>query len=304
VEGVEPQTETVWRQGDKYEVPRIVFVNKMDRTGADFFGCIQMVKDRLLAKPVAVQIPLGKEDNFVGVIDLITMKAIIYRDETLGADHETAEIPPELVAQAREYRERMVESVCETDDELLEKYLSGEFISAGDLKAGLRRGALSLALVPVLCGAAFKNKGVQPLLDAVVDYLPSPTDLPPVVGTDREGREEIVRQSRDQEPFSALVFKIMTDPYVGQLAFFPGLLRCPQDRLLRLQFNQGQPGTCGPPAEDACRQAGGNPGGLRRRYRCRSGFEGGDYRRYHLRGRCAGDSGVHGIPGPGNGRGH
>jgi elongation factor G len=228
VEGVEPQTETVWRQGDKYEVPRIVFVNKMDRTGADFFGCIQMVKDRLLAKPVAVQIPLGKEDNFVGVIDLITMKAIIYRDETLGADHETAEIPPELVAQAREYRERMVESVCETDDELLEKYLSGEFISAGDLKAGLRRGALSLALVPVLCGAAFKNKGVQPLLDAVVDYLPSPTDLPPVVGTDREGREEIVRQSRDQEPFSALVFKIMTDPYVGQLAFFrvySGVLR-------------------------------------------------------------------------------
>ena len=220
VEGVEPQTETVWRQGDKYEVPRIIFVNKMDRVGADFFGCIQMVKDRLLAKPVAVQIPLGKEDNFVGVIDLISMKAIIYRDETLGADHETAEIPPEMVAQAQEHRERMIETVCETDDPLMEQYLSGESISSGDLKAALRRGTLSLALVPVLCGAAFKNKGVQPLLDAVVDYLPSPIDLPPVVGADREGREEIIRESGDQEPFSALVFKIMTDPYVGQLAFF------------------------------------------------------------------------------------
>ena len=220
VEGVEPQTETVWRQGDKYEVPRIVFVNKMDRVGADFFGCIRMVKDRLLAKPVAVQIPLGKEDNFVGVIDLIRMKAIIYRDETLGADHETAEIPPEMVARAQEYRERMIEAVCETDDPLMEQYVSGESISAGDLKAALRRGTLNLALVPVLCGAAFKNKGVQPLLDAVVDYLPSPADLPPVAGADLEGRGEIVRESRDQEPFSALVFKIMTDPYVGQLAFF------------------------------------------------------------------------------------
>ena len=220
VEGVEPQTETVWRQGDKYEVPRIVFVNKMDRVGADFFGCVRMVRDRLLAKPVAVQIPLGREENFVGVIDLISMKAIIYRDETLGADHETAEIPPEMVEQAQEYRERMIETVCESDDPLMEKYLSGESIHAGDLKAALRRGTLSLGLVPVLCGAAFKNKGVQPLLDGVLDYLPSPADLPPVVGTDREGRGEIVRESRDQEPFSALVFKIMTDTYVGQLAFF------------------------------------------------------------------------------------
>ncbi len=220
VEGVEPQTETVWRQGDKYEVPRIVFVNKMDRVGADFFGCIQMVKDRLLANPVAVQIPLGTEDDFVGVIDLITMKAIIYRDETLGADHQTRDIPPDLVAQAQEYREKMVESICETDDRLLGKYLAGESISADELKKALRRGTLRLVLVPVLCGAAFKNKGLQPLLDAVVDYLPSPKDLPPVVGTDGGGRCEIIRKSQDQEPFSALIFKIMTDPYVGQLAFF------------------------------------------------------------------------------------
>ncbi len=220
VEGVEPQTETVWRQGDKYEVPRIVFVNKMDRVGADFFGCIQMVKDRLLANPVAVQIPLGREDDFLGVVDLISMKAIIYRDETLGADHETRDIPPELVAQAQEYREKMVESICETDDKLLGKYLAGESISVDELKKALRQGTLRLVLVPVLCGAAFKNKGVQPLLDAVVDYLPSPKDLPPVIGTDRGGRGEIVRKSQDQEPFSALIFKIMTDAYVGQLAFF------------------------------------------------------------------------------------
>jgi len=220
VEGVEPQTEAVWRQGDRYEVPRIVFVNKMDRVGADFFRCIHMVKDRLLAQPVAVQIPLGKEDDFRGVVDLISMQAVIYQDETLGADHETGEIPSAMVGLAREYREKMVESICETDDVLLEKYLTGRAISGEELKGALRRATLSLDLMPVLCGSSFKNKGVQPLLDAVVDYLPSPMDLPPVTGTDLDGQVEVSRKSEDQEPFSALVFKIMADPYVGQLAFF------------------------------------------------------------------------------------
>ena len=169
---------------------------------------------------MAVQIPLGREDDFKGVVDLISMQAVFYQDDTLGADHETGEIPSAMVGQAREYREKMVESICETDDTLLEKYLTGRAISDEELKDALRRATLSLALMPVLCGSAFKNKGVQPLLDAVVDYLPSPMDLPPVMGTDLDGQAEVSRKSEDQEPFSALVFKIMTDPYVGQLAFF------------------------------------------------------------------------------------
>ncbi len=220
VEGVEPQTETVWRQGDKYRVPRIVFVNKMDRTGADFHRCVEMVKSRLKANAVAVQLPLGKEDTFSGVIDLMTMKAIVYRDETLGAAFEVIDIPPELYDEAKAFREKMLEVICENDDVLLEKYFNGQPISGDELKASLRASALSLKLTPVLCGSAFKNKGVQQLLDAVVDYLPSPLDLPPVVGTTRDGAQEVIRRADDNEPFAALVFKIMTDPFVGQLAFF------------------------------------------------------------------------------------
>jgi len=220
VEGVEPQTETVWRQGDKYKVPRIVFVNKMDRVGADYFRCIDMIKGRLKANAVPVQIPIGKEDTFVGVIDLMNMKGIFYRDETLGADYEVLDIPAELVDEAKLYREKMVEAICENDDSLIEKYLNAEPISVEVLKESLRHSTLSQALTPVFCGSAFKNKGLQPLLDGVVDYLPSPVDLPPVVGTTQDRSEEVSRKADDSEPFSALVFKIMTDPFVGQLAFF------------------------------------------------------------------------------------
>jgi elongation factor G len=220
VEGVEPQTETVWRQGDKYKVPRIVFVNKMDRVGADYFRCIDMIKGRLKANAVPVQIPIGKEDTFVGVIDLMNMKGIFYRDETLGADYEVLDIPAELVDEAKLYREKMVEAICENDDSLIEKYLNAEPISVEVLKESLRHSTLSQALTPVFCGSAFKNKGLQPLLDGVVDYLPSPVDLPPVVGTTQDRSQDVARKADDSEPFAALVFKIMTDPFVGQLAFF------------------------------------------------------------------------------------
>jgi elongation factor G len=220
VEGVEPQTETVWRQGDKYKVPRIVFVNKMDRVGADYFRCIDMIKSRLKANAVPVQIPIGKEDTFAGVIDLMNMKGIFYRDETLGADYEVLDIPEELAEEARVYREKMVEAICENDEALAEKYLKGESISVEELKESLRHSTLSQALTPVFCGSAFKNKGLQPLLDGVVDYLPSPVDLPPVVGVTQDGSQEATRKADDNEPFAGLVFKIMTDPFVGQLAFF------------------------------------------------------------------------------------
>ncbi|MFN8006336.1 MAG: elongation factor G [Terriglobia bacterium] len=220
VEGVEPQTETVWRQGDKYRVPRIIFVNKMDRVGADFFRCLDMVKNRLKANPVTVQLPLGKEDTFSGIIDLMAMKAILYKDETLGAMYEVEEIPADYRDEAQFYREKMVESICEHDETLLEKYLGGEAISVEELKAALRQATLNSILTPVFCGAAFKNKGIQPLMDGVIDYLPSPLDLPPVIGTTPDGSEEVQRKADDNEPFSALVFKIMTDPFVGQLAFF------------------------------------------------------------------------------------
>jgi elongation factor G len=219
VEGVEPQTEAVWRQADKYRVPRMVFVNKMDRTGADFEACVEQIRSKLRAVPVAVQIPLGSEDRFQGVIDLVKEKAILYRDETLGAAYDLTDIPSEYQATARRYREQMIETLGEVDDAVLEKYAHGESVTAEELHASLRRSTIALRVVPVLCGSAFKNKGVQPLLDAVVSYLPSPVDIPPVEGM-MPGKEEIlVRRAADDEPFSALVFKIMTDPYVGQLAF-------------------------------------------------------------------------------------
>ena len=227
VAGVQPQSETVWRQADKYGVPRIAFVNKMDRVGADFEHCLEMMRTRLGAHPVAIQLPLGSEDRFEGVIDLFDMKAIIYHEETLGAQFEVGEIPPGYAEQAKAYREKLKESICEHDEQLLEKYVHGEDISAKELRAGLRRATIALRLVPVICGTAFKNKGVQPLLDAVVDFLPSPLDIPPVEGLSEDGKP-LTRAAADDEPFSALVFKIMTDPYVGQLAFmrvYSGFLR-------------------------------------------------------------------------------
>ena len=220
VEGVEPQTETVWRQGDKYEVPRIVFVNKMDRVGADFFRCVDMVKNRLLANPVAVQIPLGKEDDFNGVVDLMEMQAIVYSEDVSGIDYESAEIPPNLLSQAEECRENMVGLICETNESLLEKYLIGKSITIEELKSALRQATLKSNLVPVLCGSAFRNKGIQPLLDAVVDYLPSPTDLPPVIGNDQKGQTQISRKAKDSEPFSALVFKNNDRSLCGTTSIF------------------------------------------------------------------------------------
>jgi elongation factor G len=219
VAGVEPQSETVWRQADRYRVPRMAFVNKMDRVGADFDRTVSMMRSRLHAFPVVIQLPWGKEEGFRGVIDLVEMKGISYKDETLGADSVVSEVPEEYLDRAHSERERMVEAVAETDDELLEKYLSGEEISNDELRQALRRATVANRLQPVLCGSAFRNKGVQPLLDAVVHYLPSPVDIPSIQGREIDTDLPIERRAADNEPFSALVFKIMADPFVGQLAF-------------------------------------------------------------------------------------
>jgi elongation factor G len=228
VSGVEPQSETVWRQADKYRVPRICFVNKMDRIGADFKRTLDQIESKLQANPVAIQLPIGSEDKFTGVIDLVRMKAITYKDETMGADYIVEDIPAELEAEAKVYREKLIEKVSEVDDKILEKYLGGEEISEAEIKAALRkrvvesvRSETEPAFVVVICGSAFKNKGVQPLLDAVVDYLPSPIDIPPMEGLDTSKAEptKITREAKDDAPFSALAFKIMTDPFVGQLTF-------------------------------------------------------------------------------------
>ena len=223
VAGVQPQSETVWRQADKYDVPRICFINKMDRVGADFFHSFDTIIDRLKCRPVAIQIPVGAEEKFLGVVDLVEMNALIWHDETLGAQYDTVEIPAELVEKAKEYREKMIEAISEFDDHLFEKFIEGQAISTAEIKAGIRKATIALKIFPVICGSAFKNKGVQTMLDAVVDYLPSPLDVPPVEGVDIDDPEKkIIRHASDSEPFSALVFKIMTDPYVGQLAFFRG----------------------------------------------------------------------------------
>src|SRR2546426_4720601 len=223
VGGVEPQSEAVWRQADKYRVPRIAFVNKMDRQGADFHRCLEMMSSRLGARPVSIQIPWGTEESFVGVIDLVEMKALRYLDVSLGAKFDVLEVPEGLRAEAGRARERLVEAACELDDALLERYLAGGEIGATELRAAMRRGTIALKIVPVLCGSAFRNRGVQPLLDAVVDYLPSPLDIPPMTGVDPERTDghpvEVTREPSDDAPFAGLVFKIMTDPFVGQLAF-------------------------------------------------------------------------------------
>ncbi|MEF3254983.1 MAG: elongation factor G [Deferribacterales bacterium] len=219
VGGVEPQSETVWRQADKYRVPRIAFVNKMDRVGADFYNVVKMMVDRLGAKPLPIQIPLGAEDKFVGVVDLVKMKAVIWQGDQLGAKYEYVDIPAEYKDKAEEYRTQLVERVCEIDEELMNKYFEGEEITEEELKSAIRKGTIAIEFTPVLCGTAFKNKGVQTLLDAVVDYLPSPVDIPPVKGVDFNGNE-VIRKTGDDEPFAALAFKIMTDPYMGQLTYF------------------------------------------------------------------------------------
>src|SRR5213595_240947 len=231
VAGVEPQSETVWRQADKYRVPRICFVNKMDRIGADFKRTFEQIVTKLGGNPVAIQLPIGAEDKFIGVIDLIKMKSITYKDETMGADYIVGDIPADMMEDAKHYREQLIEKVSEADDKILEKYLHGEEISEDEIKAALRKRVNSSvhtegekaepAFVPVICGSAFKNKGVQPLLDAVVDYLPSPIDVPAIEGFDPDKGPDAIeeRPAADDAPFAALGFKIMTDPFVGQLTF-------------------------------------------------------------------------------------
>ena len=217
--GVEPQSETVWRQATKYHVPRLAYVNKMDITGADFFRVVDMMKERLQANAVPIQLPIGAEADFVGLVDLVKMKAEIYVDE-LGTTMDETDIPANLVEMAEEYRQKMVEAAAEADDELMMKYLDGEELTVEEIKYGIRKATIDNKMTPVLCGTSYRNKGVQPLLDAIVDYLPSPLDIPPVKGTKVGSDEEIERKADDNEPFSALVFKIMADPYVGKLAFF------------------------------------------------------------------------------------
>ncbi|MCU1448727.1 MAG: translation elongation factor, partial [Acidimicrobiales bacterium] len=219
VAGVEPQTETVWRQANKYGVPRICFINKMDRIGADFFRAVEMIKDRLDAKPAVLQIPIGAEGNFRGMIDLLGMKALVW-EEGMGEKWEVADIPDDLLADAETWRHELVDVVSHYDDNVMEKYVEEQDITAEDLRSAVRAATLSNEIVPVLCGTAFKNKGVQPLLDAVVDFLPSPLDLPPIAGMDVKGIEELDRPADDDAPFSALAFKIMSDPYVGKLTYF------------------------------------------------------------------------------------
>ncbi len=220
VQGVEPQSETVWRQADKYSVPRIAFMNKMDRIGAEFFASVQSIIDRLGANPVPIQIPIGREGEFRGTIDLVTMKGFFYDDETLGAKYVVGEIPENLLDQAKEYREKMIDAVAEFDEQVMEKYLNGHSLTEEEIKRAIRAATIAMKVTPVLCGSAFKNKGVQQLLDAVVDYLPSPLDIPPVKGIDPNTGKEVERKPDDSDPFSALAFKMMTDPFAGQLVFF------------------------------------------------------------------------------------
>ncbi len=230
VGGVQPQSETVWRQANKYHVPRIVFVNKMDRVGANFFEVERQIKEKLKANPVAIQIPIGSEDSFRGIVDLVKMKGIVWDDETLGAKYEIIEIPENVLEKAQEYREKMLEAIAEVDDIVMEKYLGGEDVSEEEIKGAIKKGTLSMEITPMLCGSAFKNKGVQTLLDAVVDFLPAPTEVDWIKGIDSVSGEEISVESDDNGSFAALAFKIMTDPFVGQLTFI---------RVYRGQINSG-----------------------------------------------------------------
>jgi elongation factor G len=220
VGGVEPQSETVWRQADKYHVPRLAFVNKMDRVGADFFRGVAMIKDRLKANPVPIQIPIGAEEHFKGVVDLVEMVGIVWNDESMGALYDIIEIPDDLKEQAQEYRDAMIEEISSHDDALMDKYLSGEALTKEEIKNAIRQCTLDIKICPVICGSSFKNKGVQNLLDAVLDYMPAPTDIPAIQGIDANTELPVERHADDSEPFSALAFKIMTDPFVGQLCFF------------------------------------------------------------------------------------
>ena len=228
VGGVEPQSETVWRQADKYRVPRIAFVNKMDRVGADFSAVVEQLRERLSAPAVPIQLPIGAEDDFQGVVDLVRMKSVIWDDDSMGMNMTVGEIPENLVAEAEAAREQLIEALADTDESLLEKFLEGETITDEEVKSALRAATLNISVVPVLCGTAFRNKGVQAMLDAVIDYMPSPLDVPPVSGVLPDTETEATRKASDDETFSALAFKIMADPYVGTLGFmrvYSGVLK-------------------------------------------------------------------------------
>lgn len=220
VGGVEPQSETVWRQADKYHVPRMAFVNKMDRTGADFYNVVSQIEQRLKARPLPIQLPIGAEDKFQGIVDLVKMKAVIWNGEELGASFREEEIPADLQEKAEEYRTKLIETVCESDEDMMNRYFEGEEFTEEELKAALRKGTINIDFIPVLCGTAFKNKGVQPMLDAVVELMPSPLDIPAIKGINPDTEVEETRPADDNAPFSALAFKIMTDPYMGQLTYF------------------------------------------------------------------------------------
>ena len=224
--GVEPQTETVWRQAERYNVPRMAYVNKMDITGADFYHVIQMMRDRLHTNAVAIQLPIGAEDNFQGIIDLVKMEAVVYEDDLGKVSHEV-EIPADMLDMAEDYRDKLLESCAELDDDFMEKYLGGEEVTIDEVKAVIRKAVINCKMTPVTCGTSYRNRGVQPLLDAIVDYMPAPTDIPPIEGVKPDGEEDS-RPASDEEPFAALAFKIMTDPFVGKLAFvrvYSGVLK-------------------------------------------------------------------------------
>ena len=298
--GVEPQTETVWRQADKYHVPRMIFVNKMDKLGADFYRCVEMIKTRLGATPVVMQLPVGAESDFHGCVDLIEMKALIWREETLGAAWDVVEIPADLKDKAEEYREALIEAAVEVDEGAMERYLEGEMPGNDELKKLIRKGTISTEFVPVFCGSAFKNKGVQPLLDGVVDYLPNPTEVPAIRGVDPKTEEEVIRHSTDDEPLSMLAFKIMNDPFVGSLTFcriYSGVLnkgvslqntvkdkRERIGRMMQMHSNS---------REDIEIAYAGD-------IVARRGSEGHHHGRHALRPDEAGDPGAHGVPGAGH----
>ena len=271
VGGVQPQSETVWRQANRYGVPRLAFVNKMDRQGADFFKVYEQMRQRLKANPVPVQIPIGAEEKFEGVIDLVRMKAIYWDEASLGMKFELREIPVNLMTEAREWREKLVEAAAEASEELMNKYLEGGALSEAEIKLGVRTRTINSEIVPMLCGSAFKNKGVQAMLDAVIEYLPAPVDIPPVEGENDRGQPE-ARRAADDQPFSALAFKIMTDPFVGQLIFFRVYSGVVSFRRYRIQPDQRQERTYRPSAADACQSARRDKRGEGRRHCCCGGL--------------------------------
>jgi elongation factor G len=275
---VEPQSETVWRQADRYGVPRLAFINKMDRVGADLPRCLKMMRERLKATPVLLQLPIGEEDKFQGVIDLINLQAFVYDESGKGVDFEVREIPAAYAEQVAEARNEILEVLSEVDEGIMERYLADEPVEDSLIKAALRRGTISLEIVPVLCGSAFKNKGVQALLDAVVAYLPSPLDVPPVQGLDAKGNV-VERPPSDEAPLSALAFKLLSDPFIGHLTF-PDLFRGDGIGVQRAQRHQGRQGAHRAASQNARQQAGRDQRGLCRGHRGSGGAQEHHHRRY------------------------